>query len=800
MIAKSVDYQEFLNEKQVTVKPSGFSPGPLNPMLFPFQASIVRWALRRGKAALFEDCGLGKTPQQLEWAQQVYTHTGSNVLILAPLAVARQTQAEGQKFGIEVNICETQTDVLPGVNITNYEKLHHFTPEGWAGIVLDESSILKSYDGATRKALNEFAANIPYRLACTATPAPNDLIELTNHAEFLGIMSGKEIIALFFTQDGNTTHQWRLKGHAREAFWKWMAEWSVALRRPSDIGYEDNGFVLPELRMHSHVVGSRAWGGRLFAVEGQTLQERRDARRDSLKDRVKATAEIVNADPAQWVVWCDLNAESESLAETIDGAIEVAGRHSDEHKIDAMTGFVEGRYRVIVTKPTIAGFGMNWQHCANMAFVGLSDSYEQQYQAIRRCWRFGQTRPVDVHVITAEAEGAVVVNIQRKEKQAAEMFDNIVRHMAVYEEVNQTERMEMTYETDVAQGDDWTLYLGDSIQTIDNVESESIGFCIFSPPFPGMYAYTNSVNDIGNSDHIGQMIEHFRYLVTADKLMRVMMPGRIVAVHLMQLTAMKNRDGYIGIKDYRGRVIAMMEEEGWIYHGELTIDKNPQIQAVRNKERGLLFKSLAEDSSVIRPALADYLLLFRKPGDNPRPIHAGMSRRYNPNGGWVTEKEWVQWAHPIWPASQVCKENEIEYDIADLLPPVWYRRVAEPEKGSIEVVNPWGIQETDVLNVRQARDTDDERHLCPLQLSVIARAIKLWSAPGDIVYSPFAGIGSEGYEAIKLGRQFIGGELKRSYWQSAIENLQRAESERGARSLFDFIERQADMPVEVATP
>lgn len=786
------DYSQFLRSKNLTIEAVGFTPEDLNPMLFDFQATIVRWALQRGKAALFEDCGLGKTPQQLEWANQVHLHTGQNVLIFAPLAVARQTQREGDKFGIPVNVCEGQEDIKPGVNITNYEKLHHFTPDGLAGIVLDESSILKAYDGATRKALNDFASGIPYRLACTATPAPNDLIELTNHAEFLGVMKGKEIIALFFTQDGNTTHKWRLKGHAREEFWKWMAEWSIAIRRPSDIGFDDDGFILPDLRMHSQVVAGKQWGGMLFPMEAQTLQERRTARRDSLSDRVAAAAALVNSNDNQWVVWCDLNAEGEALAKAIDGAIEVAGRHSDDYKIDAMMGFTDGRHRVIVTKPTIAGFGMNWQHCHNMAFVGLSDSYEQQYQAIRRCWRFGQGSPVDVHVVTAETEGAVVANIQRKERQASLMFDNIVRHIAVNATINQARRVDMIHETDVAYGDGWTLYLGDSIETIDNVESDSVGFCIFSPPFPGMYAYTNSPRDIGNSIHIDEMIDHFRFLVGEHKLMRVMMPGRVVGIHLMQLTAMKNRDGYIGLKDYRGRVIAMMEEEGWYYHGEATIDKNPQIQATRNKERALLFKSLATDSSVMRPALADYLLLFRKPGDNPEPVRAGVSAKYNNPMGWISEKEWIRWAHPVWPASEICRENGIEYDVADLLLPVWYRRVANPEAGSMPVVNPFGIGETDVLNVRQARETDDERHLCPLQLSVIARAVKIWSAPGDVVYSPFAGLGSEGYESVKLNRRFIGGELKRSYWHSAIQNLKEAERQRGLRSLFDFAEQSND--------
>jgi hypothetical protein len=399
-----MNYETFLESKQLFIDPVGFdvADGDINPMLFDWQRAIVRWALRRGRAALFEDCGLGKTPQQLEWARIVSMMTGKPVLILAPLAVANQTKGEGDKFSVPVNVCETQADVIRGVNITNYEKLHHFRPGGWGGIVLDESSILKAYDGKTRKALSQFARGIPFRLACTATPAPNDLIELTNHAEFLDIMTGKEIIALFFTQDGNTTHKWRLKGHARDQFWKWMAQWSVAIRKPSDLGYDDDGFILPELRY-------------LLPVTAQTLSERRAARRASLPERVAEAAKLANESDDPWLIWCDLNKESEALVKAIPGAKEVAGRHSNDYKKDALLGFSEGRYRVIVTKPTIAGFGMNWQHCQNMAFVGLSDSYEQQYQAIRRCWRFGQDKPVDVHVITATTEGAVVANIKRKE-------------------------------------------------------------------------------------------------------------------------------------------------------------------------------------------------------------------------------------------------------------------------------------------------------------------------------------------------------------------------------------------------
>jgi hypothetical protein len=723
--------------------------------LFPFQRDIVRWAVRRGRAALFEDCGTGKTAQQLEWARFIHEHTNGNILILAPLAVAAQTVREGEKFGIPVTICRDASDVRTGINITNYERLHLFTPDGFSGIVLDESSILKGFNGTTRKLICEFAETIFYRLACTATPAPNDLIELTNHAEFLNIMSGKEIIALFFTQDGNTTHQWRLKGHAREDFWRWMASWSVAVRKPSDLGYDDGAFVLPPMRMIPHVVTSNVLTGRLFAMDAQTLQERQQARRDSIENRVQQTADLVNASDEQWIVWCDLNAESQALKKAIPGAVEVTGSDTPEHKEKAVIDFVDGKTRVLVSKPSICGFGVNLQNCAHMAFVGLSDSYEQQYQAIRRCWRFGQTRPVDVHVITAEAEGAVVKNIQRKEKQAAIMMDTIVKHMHHELSAASSEREEMNYAESVETGEDWTLYLGDSVKRIDEIPDNSIGLTIFSPPFPGMYAYTNSAHDMGNSTSIDQLMEHFRYLIAPEKLLRVMMPGRTCAIHLTQAVAFKGVDGYIGIKDFRGKVITEMESAGWIYYGEVCIDKNPQLKAIRTKDRGLLFKTLATDSSHMHMALADYLLQFRKPGDNPEPIRAGISEKYQNEHGWITPEEWIEWAAPV-----------------------WYRADAGI---------PGGIRETDVLNVQQARETDDERHLAPLQLGVIERAVKLWSAPGDTVLDPFNGIGSSWYVSLKFNRKYVGCELKPSYFRSAVINLNRAIRERQQGALFSLI-------------
>jgi hypothetical protein len=324
----------------------------------------------------------------------------------------------------------------------------------------------------------------------------------------------------------------------------------------------------------------------------------------------------------------------------------------------------------------------------------------------------------------------------------------------------------MKYETGEATGNGWTLYLGDSVETIDSIKDDAIGLSIFSPPFPGMYVYTNSAHDMGNVKNMDEMIDQFRFL--AEKILQKTMPGRSCAIHLTQGVAQKTRDGHIGIKDFRGKVISMMEAAGWIYYGEVCIDKNPQVKATRTKDRGLMFKTLVSDSALLHVAMADYLLQFRKPGDNPEPIKAGKVKSYADSKGWISADEWIRWARPVWYGSDYAPNGCEVHD---------------------------GIKETDVLNVAQARETNDERHLCPLQLGVIERAIKLWSAPNDIVYSPFAGIGSEGSEAIRLGRRFVGGELKRYYWQSAIENLRRAEQSKNTMTLFDF----ADMKGKAET-
>jgi DNA modification methylase len=776
------NYDNFLNSKRIVAPEAGFdvAPNKINKVLFPFQRDITRWAIKKGRAAILAGCGMGKTGMHLEWQRHVIAHTGKPTLTLAPLAVTGQTEREGKKFGIPVTVCETMDDVTIGVNVTNYEKLHRFDPDVFGGICCDESSIMKSFEGVIRRQVNEFARGINFRLACTATPSPNDLIEIINHAEFLDVMNGKEIIALYFKQDGNTTHKWKLRDHARKDFFNWLASWAVAIEKPSDLGYSDEGYLLPPLRVEQITVNSKPLDGMLFATEAKTLKERRTAKKDSLHERVEVCRRLIYGESQivekeKWVIWCNLDAEQDALEKAFGSdAVSISGSTPYDKRIEYELAWREGDVQIMITKPKIFGFGLNWQHCARMAFVGLSDSFEELYQATRRLWRFGQKREVVAYHVASEAEGSILSNIRRKEDQHAELMRESVEAMKKQtikqlSRTGRTKHEEAEYKEETARGEGWTLHLGDSVKLIDRVEKDSVGLWVFSPPFPGMYAYSNSARDIGNCESIGQMIEHFRFLLPG--MLRATMPGRTAAVHLCQVPAQKSQDGYIGLKDFRGRVINLFEEEGWIYTGEVTIDKNPQVKAARTKERGLLFKTLATDSGLTRPALADYLLIFRKPGENPKKIRAGRVARYENANGWITENEWIEWAAPVW-----YRHLTSDGKSADIQPsyPALHQASHHLRHKADGLVVYNGIMETDVLNTAIAKEPEDARHLCPLQLSVCERAIKLWSAPGDLVASPFNGIGSAGVMALLLDRQYLGIELKRSYWKTSQDNFKRA--------------------------
>jgi len=426
-----MDYQQFLEQKQHRAVECGFQANESTypDMIKDHQRVSVTWACKRGRAALFFDTGLGKTLTQLTWADQVVRHTGGSVLILAPLAVSHQTIREGEKFGIPVSLAATDDDLDgAGIYITNYEKLAHFDTSQFAGVVLDESSILKGMMGKMRKQITESFSETPYRLSCTATPSPNDYMELGTQSEFLGIMSQTEMLAMFFIHDGSDTSKWRLKGHGKSKFWEWLSTWAIFLRTPADLGFDGAEYELPPLEYHSHIIETRP-ADTLFVEPAQSLQERNRARKESVEDRCRKAAEIVNSLEEPAIVWCHLNEESALLTRLIDGAVEVTGSDRDEHKSRAMLEFADGKIKALVTKPKIAGFGMNWQSSRHCVFVGLSDSWESFYQAIRRQWRFGQQRTVHVHVISADTEGAVVENIRRKDQQHKEMAEAMMAHM-----------------------------------------------------------------------------------------------------------------------------------------------------------------------------------------------------------------------------------------------------------------------------------------------------------------------------------------------------------------------------------
>lgn len=424
-------YEEFLKTKSWTVAPSGFEVGAMHDSLFAFQRDLVQWAIRQGRAALFADTGMGKTAMQLEWARHVSARAG-DVLILAPLAVAAQTVREGERIGVDVSLCRNESDVRPGINITNYDRLHRFDPTRYAGVVLDESSIIKHHEAKTLKVLLDAFRATPYKLCATATPSPNDFSELGTHAEFLGICTQAEMLSEFFINDAADTGTWRLKGHAKKVFWQWVASWGALIRKPSDLGYDDAGYALPPLEIVHHKIAVHTDTlrkmGVLFAEEAKDLSERRDARKASVDDRLRLCAATINAEPnEQWIAWGGLNAETQGLTALIPDAVEVAGPDDPEVKERNMLAFAAGELRVLVSKTSICGFGLNFQKCARMAFIGVSDSWESYYQAVRRCYRFGQKRPVIVHVFASEAEGSVVDNLKRKERDAALMADELSR-------------------------------------------------------------------------------------------------------------------------------------------------------------------------------------------------------------------------------------------------------------------------------------------------------------------------------------------------------------------------------------
>jgi DNA modification methylase len=880
---------------------------------------------------------------QLEWANIVHRHTGGDVLLLAPLAVASQTIAEGVKLGIPVHLCRTQADVQPGLNITNYEMLSHFDTSHFVGVVLDESSILKSYMGKTKRALVEAFQNTPYRLCCTATPAPNDMMEIGNHSEFLGVMPSSEMLMRWFINDTMQNGHYRLKGHATKDFWEWVASWAISIKKPSDLGYSDDGFALPELRIHHRYIETDITIGReeghLFRAPMMSATNLHKEMRITAADRAQAVADLVNAShglltqtgncnklatcgrknmpnaaasnikqthknapddvpkaelpkktestcksithqtandltniggctqtnvtsggesdtqatpntvnvasrvqsseirsqnemldcepnsalvprnmttflqnktesvqsaanlrlaetnmepsdfpltmitraaksedcsvlaatsvsassgitpsscdepqttspqnqkPEPWVVWCNTNYEQEELEKQFgDRAFSVYGSLSSTEKERRILGWLNGERPILISKPSICGFGLNFQHCHHAAFVGLSYSFEDFYQAVRRLYRFGQKHPVEATIIAAETESSLVTTLERKiqaQIQMSEAMNASASRLTLQDEL-QLQRHE-TFTSKSGTG--WQLYHGDCVTVTHSLPSESVHFSIFSPPFSSLYIYSDALEDMGNAADDEEFFRHFDFLI--PELLRVTKPGRLCAVHCKDLVRYKGRDGTAGLRDFSGEIVRHFSAAGWSYHSKVIIWKDPVIEMQRTKAHGLLYKQLRADSTFSRQGMPEYLLIFRKWPQNEE--EEGQIEPVTHTKEDFPLEIWQRYASPVW----------------------------------------FDIRQTNVLNVEQARESPDEKHICPLQLDVIERCIRLWSNPGETVFSPFAGIGSEGYEALRLGRTFVGIELKEAYIQAAHKNLERILRNKTQATLFDDID------------
>lgn len=732
------EYMEFLKMKQTNVIESGFelNDNELNNMLFPFQKYCVRRALKAGRFAMFEDCGLGKTIQQLEWADKVQKHIDKPVLILAPLGVIGQTIKEGAKFGyevIELGVTVFDQDLKAGIYITNYDNMENIDAYLFGGIVLDESSILKNFAGKTKQLLIDSFKDTPYKLCCTATPSPNDTTELCNHAEFLNIMTRNEMLAMYFVHDGGSTSDWRLKGHAKQEFWDFVSTWAVMLSKPSDIGFDGTGYDLPPLNIiEEYVHTEKRDNGMLFNDVAVSATDYHKELRATINERITRVADIVNASSENFIIWIGHDEEGELLRSLIPDAIEVKGSDNKGVKKERLLGFGNGDFRVLITKLKIAQFGLNYQNCHNQIFASLDFSFESTYQGIRRSYRFGQTNEVNIYLIVTDTMQNVRKSFDEKQNSFLDMQKSMTESMN--RNINNKVSLSKMDVSKSYQSEYCNIQLGDCVQLIQSVPDESVGFSIFSPPFAELYTYSDKLEDMGNSKDYKEFFTAFKFLV--KELYRVMWSGRNVAVHCMDLPIQKGKEGYIGLRDFSGMILEAFTEVGFIYHSRVTIWKNPVTEMQRTKALGLLHKQVKKDAAMSRVGIPDYLMVFRKEGVHEHPVHCDIS-----------VDTWQKYASPVW--------MDIDY--------------------------------SNTLNGVKGRDKNDEKHICPLQLDTIERAITLWSNKDDIVFTPFLGIGSEVYQAIKLGRLGLGFELKESYFNEAIKNCKQAESDKCQNLLFDAV-------------
>lgn len=714
------DYQKFITSKIKPLIDSGFE-SDVSEKLFDFQQWIVKAALKAGRYAIFADCGLGKSAMQIEWAHRVNMKTKKPVLILCPLAVAPQTIREAKTiFGYEIS----RDGVSTGITIANYEQLENLRDD-WGGVVLDESSILKNFQGKTKQRLIEKFADVKYKLCCTATPDPNDDTEIGNHAEFLGVMTRLAMLSKFFVHDGGETQKWRLKGHAEGQFIAWLKQWSIVIDNPARYGFTQKNYELPRLDTECAWLHTGAQDGQLFADLKFDATKLHEELRRTQDERVNIIAGMCSHLDGQIIVWTLQNEESSKLAKAIPDSVEVTGAMSTEIKEKRINDFVTGKVKILITKPKIAQYGLNMQNCAIQINSGLNFSFEEYYQRVRRSYRFGQAKNVRIINVIPESMKTVWDVIQAKEK-------NFKKKQAETIEKVTGEYKNKGGKSMKIKKANYEIINNDCVLAMKEMAADSVGFSVFSPPFADLYTYSDDPNDMSNVGSYSEYMTQFEFM--AKELFRILKPGRNVALHCMDLPIQKGKEGFIGLRDYSGEIIKMFNAIGFIYHSRVTIWKNPVTEMQRTKALGLLHKQTRKDSTMSRVGIPDYVLVFRKDGERIDPVHMA-----------IDVDTWQKYASPVW--------MDIDYG--------------------------------DTLNGRAGRGENDDKHICPLQLPTIERLITLYTNKGDTVFTPFMGIGSEVYQALKMGRKAIGVELKKTYFDVAAKNCDGAEKE-NSQMTFDL--------------
>jgi len=726
-----MEYQEFLETKKRKLIKSGFKvkESNLNSYLFDFQKYIVVKALEHGKYAIFADCGLGKTLMQLDWANQVSKKTKKPVLILAPLAVSKQTIQEGKKFDIEV------FKVGKGnIQITNYEQLENIDVTVYSGVVLDESSILKNYTGKYKNLIIDLFKETPYKLACTATPSPNDLNEIGNHSEFLDILDSQDMRSKWFVRDEGMNN-YRLKAHAKVDFYGWISSWATMITNPCDLGFDGSTYVLPKLDIIEYEIMTKEKdNGLLFNTGSVNATDFNSELKRTETDRLDKVIEICKASKGQILIWVKQNRESEYLLKRLEDCKEVKGSDSVDRKESTLLGFANNEFRILITKAKIAQFGMNFQNCNIQIFPSLDFSFESYYQQVRRSYRFGQKNNVEIHLIKTDTMENVGKKIEQKERQFLEMQQEMNENInkQTYGLLNEYQRKEF-------KNEDVLLIKGDSCIEVKSIPDNSVDLIIFSPPFSSLFTYSNYIHDMGNNENHEAFFKQYSYLL--KDLYRILKPGRLMCCHTKDLGVYKNSSGYTGMYDFTGEHTKAVLNEEFKLHSKITIWCDPVLEMQRTKTQRLLYKTVTSDSTKTGIGMAEYVTIFKKWDGSDESNWEPVKNLTKNNFPLDT---WQKWASPVW----------------------------------------MDIKRTDVLNNREGTDMGDEKHIAPLQLEVIHRLVNLYTNEGEVVFTPFLGIGSEIFKSVQNGRKGIGIELKDSYFDVACKNITKAMSEKLQLSIF----------------